>query len=65
MDGGVSKTGNSAVNFKGPYDETKKYIPIDLVDKDYIYYSVSSDNYTLSRMNKDFTFFLCVPFVLD
>lgn len=122
MDGGVAKNGTSSVGFKGPYDESKKYIPIDLVDKDYtikkyinpcpysyytsesetkaaddkytykvdftsqnpgiykidnvsgekskiadgdgaiyyidknyIYYSVSSDNYTLSRMNKDGT----------
>jgi|GEM_PF-2813792 len=122
MDGGITKNGTSSVDFKGPYDETKKYIPIDLVDKDYtvkkyvnpypysyytseseskaaddkytykvdftsqnhgiyktdnvsgekskiadgdgsiyyvdenyIYYSVSSDNYTLSRMNKDGT----------
>ncbi|MFL0252612.1 DUF5050 domain-containing protein [Clostridium neuense] len=122
MDGGICKNGTSSVDFKGPYDDTKKYIPIDLVDKDYtvkkyinpypysyysseseskaaddkytykvdfvsqspgiykidnvsgekskiadgdgsiyyidknyIYYSVSSDNYTLSRMNKDGT----------
>lgn len=40
MDGGLSKTGNSSVGFKGPYDETKKYIN----SYPYSYYTSESES---------------------